>query len=295
MTDKLYLKEAVIVEGRYDRIRLSEFIASPVIETGGFRVFKDKEKQALIRAIADRRGILVMTDVDSAGFVIRNFLRGIVPQDKLLHAYIPSVKGKERRKAEPSKEGMLGVEGLTRDLLIAAIQKSGAHILPPFPKGGGSEAAGGFEAPLTRTCHCEAPKGLWQSHNEEIDPSSNAPQSVGGGALDAPINAPRSVGGGALDAPINAPLSQGGWREAPGGSENCSLITKSDFYSYGLSGTPDASTRRDIILSDLGLPKYLTPNAMLQALNCLFTKEEFESYLDNLQDTGYNINTEGAT
>ena len=131
MPEKIQLKEAVLVEGRYDRIKLSEFIASPIIETGGFRVFKDKEKQALIRAIAARRGILVMTDVDSAGFVIRNFLRGIVPESQLLHAYIPTVQGKERRKPEPSKEGVLGVEGLDRETLLKAIQTSGAHIIQP--------------------------------------------------------------------------------------------------------------------------------------------------------------------
>ena len=155
--NRIKLKETVIVEGRYDRIRLSELIESPMIETGGFRVFKDKEKQELIRAVAKRRGILVMTDVDSAGFVIRNFLRGIVPQDQILHAYIPTIKGKEKRKQEASKEGILGVEGIDRDALIESIRNSGAHILdghceeqiatrqsqpffePPFPKGGGAE------------------------------------------------------------------------------------------------------------------------------------------------------------
>ena len=121
--NKLELKEAVIVEGRYDKIKLSEIIASPVIDTGGFRVFKDKEKQALIREIAAKRGILVMTDVDSAGFVIRNFLRGIVPTDQIKHGYIPTVEGKESRKAEPSKEGKLGVEGIDRESLIRAIRQ----------------------------------------------------------------------------------------------------------------------------------------------------------------------------
>ena len=126
---KIKLKETVIVEGRYDRIKLNELIVSSIIETGGFRVFKDKEKQELIRAVAKRRGILVMTDVDSAGFVIRNFLRGIVPQEQILHAYIPTIKGKEKRKPEASKEGILGVEGINRKELEAVIHKSGAHII----------------------------------------------------------------------------------------------------------------------------------------------------------------------
>lgn len=202
MTEKLRLREAVIVEGRYDRIKLSEFIATPVIETGGFRVFRDKEKQALIRSIAERRGILIMTDVDSAGFVIRNFLRGIVPADRLYHAYIPTVKGKERRKAEPSKEGTLGVEGLDKDSLILAIRKSGAHI----------------------------------ENGEEVKSGS-------------------------------APAAE---------------ITKLDFFDYGLTGCENAAENRALILAVLGLPKYLTVNAMISAINCLFTKDEFEEYINTL-------------
>ena len=193
--NKFELKEAVIVEGRYDKIKLSEIIASPVIDTGGFRVFKDKEKQALIREIAAKRGILVMTDVDSAGFVIRNFLRGIVPTDQIKHGYIPTVEGKERRKAEPSKEGKLGVEGIDRESLIRAIRQSGATVI-----------------------------GESEKHD--------------------------------------------------------STITKADFYEYGLSGREDSAIFRKRILNDLGLPEYLTANAMLAALNCLFTKEEFEEYLN---------------
>ena len=92
------LREAVIVEGRYDRIKLSGLIDAPVIETGGFRVFKDREKQSLIRQIANSRGILIMTDSDGAGFVIRNFLNGAVPADRIRHCYIPQIEGKEKRK-----------------------------------------------------------------------------------------------------------------------------------------------------------------------------------------------------
>ena len=192
--NKLELKEAVIVEGRYDKIKLSQIVASPVIDTGGFRVFKDKEKQALIRRIAEKRGILIMTDVDSAGFVIRNFLRGIIPADQIKHAYIPTVEGKESRKAEPSKEGKLGVEGIDYDSLLASIRKSGATVIG------------------------EAVKGVGE-------------------------------------------------------------ITKTDFFTYGLSGREDSAKFRRRILNDLGLPEYLTANAMLAALNCLFTKNEFEKYL----------------
>lgn len=192
--NKLELKEAVIVEGRYDKIKLSEIITSPIIDTGGFRVFKDKEKQALIRQIANKRGLLIMTDVDSAGFLIRNFLRGIVPAEQIKHAYIPTIEGKESRKAESSKEGKLGVEGIDRELLIEAIRKSGATII-----------------------------------GEDSDKSGE--------------------------------------------------ITKADFYEYGLNGREDSAIFRRRILTDLGLPEYLTTNAMISALNCLFTKDEFEEYL----------------
>lgn len=123
------VKEAIIVEGRYDKIKLSSMVSSPIIETNGFRVFKDKEKQNLIREIAKQRGILVLTDSDSAGFVIRNFLKGIVDDSVIKNAYIPQLKGKEKRKSEESKEGLLGVEGVSEDIIIDAIRKSGATIL----------------------------------------------------------------------------------------------------------------------------------------------------------------------
>ena len=123
------VKEAIIVEGRYDKIKLSSIVDTPVIETNGFRVFKDKEKQNLIRQIANKRGILILTDSDSAGFVIRNFLKGSVPVDKVKHGYIPQLSGKEKRKAEMSKEGFLGVEGVSEKIIIEAIRKSGATIL----------------------------------------------------------------------------------------------------------------------------------------------------------------------
>lgn len=125
----LKIKEAIIVEGRYDKIKLSSIVDTSIIETGGFRVFKDKEKQNLIRKIADKRGILILTDSDGAGFVIRNFLKGAVPPDKIKNAYIPQLKGKEKRKAEASKEGLLGVEGISDQIIIEAIRKSGATII----------------------------------------------------------------------------------------------------------------------------------------------------------------------
>ncbi len=120
------IREAVIVEGKYDKIKLSNFIDGLIITTDGFGIFKDKEKQRLIRHLANTRGILVLTDSDGAGFVIRSFLKGAVPPGTVKHAYIPDIPGKERRKDKPSKEGKLGVEGISEELLREAIARSGA-------------------------------------------------------------------------------------------------------------------------------------------------------------------------
>ena len=119
------IEPAVIVEGRYDKIKLSSILDTLIIETGGFSIFKDTEKQALIRRLAEKRGILIMTDSDAAGFKIRAFLGGSVPPDRVRHAYIPDLFGKEKRKASPSKEGKLGVEGVPTQVILASLEKAG--------------------------------------------------------------------------------------------------------------------------------------------------------------------------
>lgn len=194
------LKEAVIVEGRYDKIKLTSFIDTPIIETGGFRIFKDKEKQNLIRKVSGERGILILTDSDSAGFVIRNFLKGIVPENALKHAYIPQLKGKEKRKEDFSKEGLLGVEGVNEKIIIKAIEKSGATVLNTVEK-----------------------------------------------------------------------------------SEKRGEITKADLYDLGLSGKADSARLRAKLLKKLELPCYLTTNAMLSALNCLYSLKELKKILDEIE------------
>lgn len=192
------VKEAIIVEGRYDTIKLSSIVSSPIIDTGGFRVFKDKEKQNLIKKISAQRGLLVLTDSDSAGFVIRNFLKGIVPENELKHAYIPQLRGKEKRKAEASKEGLLGVEGMDEHIIVRAIQNSGATIL-------------------------------------------NYDKKVKSGD-----------------------------------------ITKSDLYELGLSGRENSAVLREKLLKRLQLPSYLTTNAMLTALNCLYSLEELKELIESM-------------
>lgn len=194
----LTIKEAIIVEGRYDRIKLSGLVNTVIIETGGFRVFSDKEKQSLIRQIAAQRGILVLTDSDGAGFVIRNFLRGVVPPEQIRHCYIPQIGGKEKRKPHKSKEGLLGVEGVTDEVILHAIQSSGATLLG--------------EAPV---------------------PQNN--------------------------------------------------ITKADLCLLGLAGGENAAKKRQELLQKLNLPSYLSVNAMLAALNCLYSLEELKDILTSIQ------------
>ena len=120
------VKEVIVVEGRYDKNTLSQVVDAVIVETGGFAVFRDRERLELIRAMAKRRGIIVFTDPDGAGFVIRNFLRGAVPPEQVKHAYVPDIKGKEKRKSSPSKEGKLGVEGVPAQVILEALQRAGA-------------------------------------------------------------------------------------------------------------------------------------------------------------------------
>jgi len=195
----LKIKEAIIVEGRYDKIKLKNLVDTTIIETNGFRVFSDKEKQTLIRKIAQTRGILVFTDSDSAGFVIRNFLRGAVDKSKIKHCYIPQINGKEKRKAHGSKEGFLGVEGVSDEVIIDAIRKSGATII-------GEES---------------------QAQSGEI--------------------------------------------------------TKSDLYRLGLTGRENSEKLRKALLKNLGMPSYLTTNAMLSAINCLYSLDELKNIVNELE------------
>lgn len=193
------IKEVVIVEGKYDKIKLENIIDGLIIPTNGFGIFNDKEKQFLIRRLAKERGLLILTDSDAAGFMIRNFLRGCIPTDCIKHAYIPDVFGKEKRKTHPSKEGKLGVEGIKEQLILEAILKSGIE--------------------------CETTSKISKIHQEQI--------------------------------------------------------TKTDFYNYGLSGTENAVQNRELLKKHLKLPQYMSANALLQTVNYLMTKEEFETNIQN--------------
>lgn len=119
----LKLKEVVIVEGKYDKIKLSQILDALIIDVGGFNIFKNKEKVQMIKKLADKNGVLILTDSDHAGFMIRNYLNGIIPQGKIKHAYIPDIIGKEKRKKTYSKERKLGVEGVDDKIILDAINK----------------------------------------------------------------------------------------------------------------------------------------------------------------------------
>ncbi len=192
------IREAIVVEGRYDKNTLSQIVDAPIFETGGFQIHKDKEQLALLRKVAEKRGLIVFTDSDGAGFVIRNYLKGAIHNKFLKHAYIPDIYGKEKRKAAPGKEGKLGVEGMTPEIILESLRRCGAT----------------FE---------------------------DGEQIISG------------------------------------------AITKQDMMELGLSGGKDSSALRQKLLQKLQLPAHMSANALLQALNLLYTKEELQEILYGLE------------
>lgn len=186
------IREAIVVEGKYDQNTLRQIVDTAVIPTRGFGVLKDQALLDFLRAVAEARGLIILTDSDGAGFVIRNYLKGALPRDRVRHAYIPDVPGKERRKKAPGKEGKLGVEGMEPAVLLEALRRAGATFV--------EEAAA-----------------------------------------------------------------------RPGGQP----ITKADLYDLGLSGGPGSREKRLALLKRLGLPAHMSANALLEALNLLYTREAF--------------------
>ena len=188
------IKEAILVEGRYDKNTLSQIVDAPILETSGFGIFKDKQQMSLLRKVAEIRGLIVFTDSDGAGFVIRNHVKSAIPGKFLKHAYIPDIYGKERRKDKAGKEGKLGVEGMKPEIILEALRRAGATI-----------------------------------EGEDVP----APQA----------------------------------------------ITKQDLMELGLSGGADASAKRLALLKKLGLPEHMSANAMLQALNLLYSPDELKAMI----------------
>ncbi len=192
--EKLKIDLPIIVEGRYDKIKITSVANACVITTEGFGVFKNAERLALIRRLAERSKIIVLTDSDGAGKVIRSHITSAIPKDRLIQLYVPQVKGKERRKAEASAEGFLGVEGTDTDII--------RRLLTPFASGS-----------------CD--------DNES--------------------------------------------REG---------ISKADMYEVGLTGRDDSTARRDEFAVSLGMPRGMTPNALLSAVNVIMDKKEFFSHFN---------------
>ncbi len=124
----IHLERAVIVEGKYDKIKLKNFLDAEIITTNGFGIFKNKEKVDMIRRIAETRGIIILTDSDSAGFVIRGHLTGVIDPKHIINVFVPEIKGKEKRKTENSAQGLLGVEGLSEEIIVEALKKAGVGI-----------------------------------------------------------------------------------------------------------------------------------------------------------------------
>lgn len=184
-------RQAIVVEGRYDKNTLSQIVDAPIFETSGFGIMNDREQLALLRKAAETRGLVILTDSDGAGFVIRNYLKGVLSQENVLHAYIPELPGKEKRKTIPGKEGLLGVEGMTPEIILQALRNAGA----------------------------------------ELDGQAQA--------------------------------------------ENTEKITKQDLYALGFSGRADSQKKRTELLNTLELPRHMSANALLQALNLLLDREEF--------------------
>ncbi len=138
---RIKIKETIIVEGKYDKMRLSPLFDANIIELGGFQIYNNKDRLALIRRIAEKNGIIILTDSDSAGFKLRHYLSSAVPKANIINVFIPNVFGKERRKAKPGKENLIGVEGMTTEVLLEAFRKAGIdpetgtdERKPPFSK-----------------------------------------------------------------------------------------------------------------------------------------------------------------
>lgn len=205
------LKEAIIVEGKYDKIKLSSIVDGLIITTDGFGIFKDKEKRELIKLLAKKRGIIILTDSDSAGFLIRSHIKGFVKEGEIKNVFVPDIFGKEKRKTAPSKEGKLGVEGISREILESALKKAGIANL--------------------------------QGQNEEQNQGQNQGQD-----------------------------KQPQQRE----------VTKTDLFEDGLSGGADSKAKRALLLSQLGLPRRMSTNTLLEAINVLYSYEEYKQALSRI-------------
>ena len=227
------LSQAVIVEGKYDKIRLSSVLDAEIITTEGFRIFKDREKLSFIRQVAQKRGIIIMTDSDSAGFMIRGHLASAVPNENIINVYVPEIKGKEKRKTSASKSGLLGVEGMSEEVILSALERAG--ISP------------------------EKTDAAKDRNDYKSNKNKNESERVGSAC---------NYGGG-KKTQIKAAYR----------NDNSDKITPSDLMELGLCGGDMASARRNSLKKRLGLPSSLSSKGFLQAINILYTRDEFIGFL----------------
>ena len=181
--EKLKISRVIVVEGKYDKIKLSSIVDGMIVVTDGFGIFKDKEKKALLGLLAEKRGLIVLSDSDSAGRIIRNHLYSFIPKDKIIDLYIPQIEGKERRKDAPSKEGTLGVEGMESALL--------RDLLAPYADGNGEPGKSGERAEITKmTLYNDGFVGAPDSaaRREKLLAALGLPKSMSTGALIRAIN-----------------------------------------------------------------------------------------------------------
>lgn len=204
MSDKLRIEIPIAVEGKYDKIKLSSIVDANIITTGGFGIFSSDEKKLLIRRIAEPRGIIVLTDSDGAGLVIRNYFRSILPPDKLIHLYIPQISGREKRKRQPSKAGILGVEGIDAGML--------RKILEPFAVGGdrdNDEASANTDILNADSTRREVTKADFYSDRLSGGESSASRRA----ALCRLLGLPDNMSSNALLAAVNMLCGYDGYRE----------------------------------------------------------------------------------
>lgn len=258
-TDKV-----IVVEGKYDEIKLSSIIDAPIIKTDGFGIFKDREKQSLIQRLAKKRGLIILTDGDSAGFMIRNFLGNKIPEELITHVYIPDLYGKEKRKAKPSSEGKLGVEGVPKDVIISAFERAG---ITELKENSGLEANSDLEEKTEFEANSEF------EENSGLEASSEFEEKPG---LEADS-----------DLEVKTDLKKQFETEEKIKSEEKSKtpktsrqITGLDFYEDGVSGKPESKEKRKKLLKALELPEKMSTTSLLKIINLLITYDEYKELVN---------------
>ena len=244
----LHTDKVIVVEGKYDEIKLSSVIDAPIIKTDGFGIFKDREKQSLLQRLAKKRGLIILTDGDSAGFMIRNFLGNKIPEELITHVYIPDLYGKEKRKAKPSSEGKLGVEGVPKDVIISAFERAGITELKESPE---LEA----KSELEEKTELEAISEFKVKTEFEADSEFKAKTE-----FKEQLETEEKIKS----------------EEKSKSPKTSRQITGFDFYEDGISGKPESKEKRKKLLKALDLPEKMSTTSLLKIINILITYDEYK-------------------